>query len=636
MSPNRAVRLWKSTIPGTVALASGTALAVHRVRVQVQTEERERRAQCLEEADLAVSKHLSVHDRVTELGSELAKGISEVERAVKGLNKISEVYLRDGVELRSALGDYTLSQGNERVASEFFIAFREVGEAKVACAERIANLSSRLAAANSQASRTRASCLESASTARRSLVEAEALPLYNAREPAKNWFVRQVAPRSTWTASTEPLEALRKGAADCCEALVEQLQTAQQELQETFVDVLQEARQPAKAVGEKLVHLRPSWRGSSVRASLTIPSPRRSPRSDAGGDGSASSKRSSIQNLVKNLTTAEGRRKLQEMEAAEAAELEEASGGSDAAPEEQLTCPPMLTISPKEWRLKGIYEHQVLKIGLRRLDTWSEETLLQFPKGKDGSSALLCERLFVRLLSGTVKLQSLLGNELAASQRDVHRLSLRQLLRIRVLHLDFTPSGCGANTINGAGGTHEVFLGLVDSLLFKELGLKAMAALPNAENLNPHQLGRQCVLLTAGAAALQSPATWAWWLDERRLYFDTSNFVLAETFPAGGVLEVTDYSKVDRHEPTGRLKWFDWRVDAVSEEDKLAPCQPPPPPAQLALPVKPRGSEGGESEKMNPAVIKAAATGAATASVVSPGVLGGLRKNLKKVERTRK
>merc|ERR1711972_705738 len=125
-----------------------------------------------------------------------------------------------------------------------------------------------------------------------------------------------------------------------------------------------------------------------------------------------------------------------------------------------------------EWRIKGVYEHQVLKAGLRRLDqNWPVDGLLELPSG------IFRQKILRDLLSGMIRLQSVPNNDVSAAQRDIQKLSLRQLLRLRVLHIDFTPSGAGADTIHSVGGTHEAFLSTLDGLLFQQLGQKAAADL---------------------------------------------------------------------------------------------------------------------------------------------------------------
>ena len=75
-------------------------------------------------------------------------------------------------------------------------------------------------------------------------------------------------------------------------------------------------------------------------------------------------------------------------------------------------------IGPGTWRIRGIYEHQALKIGLRCLDeAWSldgKSLSEQLPSG------LFRAKLMGELLQGVVSLQSITGN-IATSQRPSHK-----------------------------------------------------------------------------------------------------------------------------------------------------------------------------------------------------------------------
>merc|ERR1719210_428436 len=122
--------------------------------------------------------------------------------------------------------------------------------------------------------------------------------------------------------------------------------------------------------------------------------------------------------------------------------------------------PPVDQLSEREWRIKGVYDHQVLKAGLRRLDIeWTSGAtgLFDLPRGKDGSALLFRESLFRDLLAGKIQLQSVPVNDVSAAQNDIKRLSLLQLLHLRVQHIDFTPSGSSIDTVVSAGNAHETF-----------------------------------------------------------------------------------------------------------------------------------------------------------------------------------
>ncbi|CAE8655533.1 unnamed protein product [Polarella glacialis] len=259
-----------------------------------------------------------------------------------------------------------------------------------------------------------------------------------------------------------------------------------------------------------------------------------------------------VQGLIASLATAESRQKHREQE--EARQQESLQVALPLA----LEAPPVEAIGPGAWRVRGLYEHQVLKLGLQLLDRrWADEAreaLLQFSRSTIGAPALFRETLLRDLLTGKLRLQSVLANDLAAAQSDLKRLSLLQLLRLRTLHIDFTPSGCGSdNCLNSVGAVHGTFLGAVDSLLFRELGRKAVAGGgANCLVEDHYRFGREAVFFAAAAAAVPSPTGWCWWLcNGEKLFFDAQAFSSSSSFPGDGVLEVQDLSRADRHDPTG-------------------------------------------------------------------------------------
>lgn len=242
-----------------------------------------------------------------------------------------------------------------------------------------------------------------------------------------------------------------------------------------------------------------------------------------------------------------------------------------------MRAPPVEGRGEGEWRIAGVYKHQVLKAGLRKLDeTWSEERLFEFvSEGQatlDAGKGLMRQKLVKDMLAGTIRLQSIPPNDVTATQCDLRRLSLRQLLRLRVQLLDYTPSGCGSDTISTVGTKHEAFLRTLDELTLKLLGQKAVGELAlNSDDM--FCLGLEAVLFAAAAAGIPEATSqwWSWCLDgNRRVFFDPSAFACRSEFPEGGVLQVTDLSKRDKHEPSGRLVWFDWRVHLIGEEGQLA------------------------------------------------------------------
>jgi len=220
----------------------------------------------------------------------------------------------------------------------------------------------------------------------------------------------------------------------------------------------------------------------------------------------------------------------------------------------------------------GIYEHQGMKIGLRRLDQiWAGADLDVYPTGK---GALLKERLFRNLFSGEMEIQSIPANDISGAQPDIQRLSLVQLLRLRVILIDFVPSG--GNGLNS--GAAEAFIRTLDSTLFEKLGQRlANVGFASAEPGNFASLGRESMMMMGAAGAVTSPSWWVWWVpgsDKQRVFFDAQQYTIAKAFPADGVLEVTIFSKPDTNDSTGMLRWMDWQVRHITKEDDLNP-QPP-------------------------------------------------------------
>jgi len=289
-----------------------------------------------------------------------------------------------------------------------------------------------------------------------------------------------------------------------------------------------------------------------------------------------------IKGLMKAMGSAEDREKLRD---AEAPDQDAMAAAIAAQVEDAPMMPPVTKIADKKWRISGMYEHQVLKCGLRQLDAlWPEDGLLDVSDGKSGAgSRVLRKKLLTDLIGGEVHLKSVNPNDLSAAQGDLKFLTLGQLLRLRVNHIDFTPSGSGANTCNRQGEIHATFLGQLDQMLFEQLGRKAAAGVlgDDLEASMAHRLGRESVILVAAAAAVPSPPWWVWWIaDDCRAYFNAEHFMSSKEFPTGksakwGVLEIkSDCSRRDQNEPTGRLRWLDWNIAACKSEAELAKVPP--------------------------------------------------------------
>jgi hypothetical protein len=286
---------------------------------------------------------------------------------------------------------------------------------------------------------------------------------------------------------------------------------------------------------------------------------------------------------IKAMASAEERQRLRD---AEKAEDDKEIGVVCRDSKAPLPLPPAVPIDASNWHVRGMYEHQVLKAGLQQLDSlWRGEGLLEFVsnKGGNGSRGVLRKTLLTNLLSGHIHLRSVPANDISAAQGDVHFLTTVQLLRIRVLHIDYVPSGTGADTVNVVGSSHGAFLSLVDRLLFEQLGRKAVAGSSQKalQTADAHRLGRDAVILVAVAASIPLSPWWSWWITPQcRMFFHTRNFMSAKELPidcrsVGGVLEVRiDRSRSDPNEPTGRLRWLDWSIGLANSKEELR-SEPP-------------------------------------------------------------
>jgi len=168
-----------------------------------------------------------------------------------------------------------------------------------------------------------------------------------------------------------------------------------------------------------------------------------------------------------------------------------------------------------KWKINGLYEEQVLKVGLRLLDeTWDITKLFEFARRKDGSNLLFRERLVEDLLKGSRNLKEVPVGDISAMQGDLVNLTLRQLLRLRVKHLMFRPCGPMAET-------QIAFIEKLDTLLFLQLGRSAIIE-ENFSTLEPRKymsFGKELVLVVGAAGVLPQPEWWVRWIGTQRVFF---------------------------------------------------------------------------------------------------------------------
>jgi len=326
--------------------------------------------------------------------------------------------------------------------------------------------------------------------------------------------------------------------------------------------------------------------GSSKRPSRSVPPRPRASDARNAREGKRRSQSSAPKRSGRDMFE-ERRRAEAEREAAEAAAEEVGAAPSeiDPAAQDQAILDAMVECQePGRWRINGVYEQQIVNAGLRYLDTrWAADMdgpMTDFPRRPNGSSVLLRERTFLSLLTEQMSLKSMPASDVGAAQGDLQRLTLRQLLRLRTLHLDFNPGG--STTALGAN-VHAAFLESLEMLLFKKLGQKAAGQLIERDQLEDVKFGRELVLLSAASRSMAassasrpagSPAAdgegeavlwWAWQLEGSRVFFNAKQFACTQDFPDGDVLEVKDYSKRDganRH-------WLEWSIRLIGDQAQL-------------------------------------------------------------------
>eukprot|EP00419_Tripos_fusus_P073325 CAMPEP_0172899440 /NCGR_PEP_ID=MMETSP1075-20121228/161798_1 /TAXON_ID=2916 /ORGANISM="Ceratium fusus, Strain PA161109" /LENGTH=628 /DNA_ID=CAMNT_0013755427 /DNA_START=17 /DNA_END=1903 /DNA_ORIENTATION=- len=606
---------------GTTLLA--TLLAIHTLRVRARARRQMQERHQISQVGRRIEEQIPAMGNLHSAKAAISSIVAAVQAFAVGVRRLAASFSQCGAELEKAFPEFGAlpDLGDDlRPVHIQCTAWNGVGETESACAVHMLEISNSLSQLAEEAEKEKMKCFEEVRHLREDLARAELdFEIARGRKCWFSWFVAETRTAEDDARERQLLDGRWFHCATAIDRLSKQLDGLRSRTASTLADAAADVRGMAADIGNKMAVLGPKQRPPTI------------------------TKSQKMEGFIKAMSTADGRQRLRD------AEVSVEVAKPIIPLKEAMLVPPLLNNGPTEWRINGVYHHQILKIGLRQLDlSWPVNDLLSFPRGKDGSSLLFRERLFRELLEGTLRLQSITRNDIAAAQRDMDRLSLRQLLRLRVSHLDFTPSGCGADSVSAVGGTHEVFLNKLDGLLFRQLGQKAVKG-PIAEHLDSgemHRVGRETVLFAAAAAAIRHPPWWCWWItDQQRIFFNVESFVCSRNFADGGVLEVTDYSRKDKHEPTGNLRWFDWRVDLVSQESSLSPSSAGrmdttelghasvAGASSLNKSAHPNGSTnaaGPAASMPEESAPTTSATGAGAAAMVSPEVLRGLKSSLRR------
>lgn len=453
----------------------------------------------LAEIDRRTRDRFPIMSRIEGHVVAAAKTAKATQSLVSGVHQIAMVLASAGDELKRTLPASLDDEDHASMSdvSEYFQAWKDVGNANERCAEFLRGIGAAAQRTEVQAAEGRERHLAEAHDLWQTLVLAEGTEPVAAT--TGRWLTRLLysakPTQQDLQIHEERLEGQRSLIGVRLETIRKATEAAEKSCSDRLGRLLQEARQPTQLISEQLATLR--------RTGLVDnPSPRR-----VGG-------------LVQSLSTPEGRRRHLEAEEASAAKVATDGLQSQMTAVQIAEMPAAELVGDREWRVRGMYEHQVLKVGLRILDErWLVEGLTGFPRTKEGGAVLFRERLLKELISGTVNLQSVQSSDIVAAQRDIQSLSSRQLLRLRVLHLDYIPSGSGADTITSVGGPQEAFLSAVDGRLFRLIGEIAAGSNFDVDDCDAHRLGREAVFFVAVASVVRGSPWWSWWISpERRIF----------------------------------------------------------------------------------------------------------------------
>lgn len=229
-----------------------------------------------------------------------------------------------------------------------------------------------------------------------------------------------------------------------------------------------------------------------------------------------------------------------------------------------------------EFVVEGLYVESALKCGLRVMDEARPETgLTEFPRRPNGTPLCMAQPFIEALISKQQKMKESDATQLSTAQGDLKHLSVRQLLRLRVNNLDYTPKGEGRNAASGEG-----LLFKLDMMLFLELGRSVvkdlMDKLPALQDADLHLLGRQAVLISAASLTVTADTTW-WvlWCVGQLIYFDAKEFKGSLEFPASGALDIRDDTYSD---PVSKgVHWMlRWQVTQVGSASMIRAPQRQP------------------------------------------------------------
>lgn len=196
-------------------------------------------------------------------------------------------------------------------------------------------------------------------------------------------------------------------------------------------------------------------------------------------------------------------------------------------------------------------EERIFKYGLLAIsDVLGEEGIMKLPRYKCGRPRVMREGFMLRLLSGVLELRNSPDIDVASAQPDIKHLSLKQVLKLRKQHIDFS-MGC-------ATASKEAFMRRLDERLTSAL-CEYMGITNSSKSAVRHFVlifGAQRGVIEQGYASNIEPSCWLLNLPPYRRYIHTKTGEITETGPD----EVRSYySHVFNDRFTGERMWK-WQI----------------------------------------------------------------------------
>jgi len=216
--------------------------------------------------------------------------------------------------------------------------------------------------------------------------------------------------------------------------------------------------------------------------------------------------------------------------------------------------------------LGPVSEEKIFKMGLIALQSIiGEESLLKMPRYPNGRPRILREGFMIRLLKAEAQLGNSLNNDIACAQPDLKYLNLMQILKLRVIHIDFT--------LTSATQSQEAFIRSLDDRLTTTLKEHLGLNTPEPLILRHFVLvfGAQIYIEDLFPAEKKEPSTWLINLPPFRRFVNTVNGEISETGP-DDVRTYMSFLYNDKYQNNYRV--WKWQVIDVDDggENFTADC----------------------------------------------------------------